>query len=150
MSRGRTVTAMTGAALAALFAAVPLAAATAAPTSEALTLRAPFSTATGPETRPGSTTNATSPPTTSQLTDPFAPVVNAQSLATTTTAATPGSSVPGSNGGTPTTVTPGTGDGRLAFTGASSVETWLVLGALAMIALGLALRPRRRPFPNRT
>ena len=35
---------------------------------------------------------------------------------------------------------------QLAFTGASSNEAWIALGALT-ITLGLALRPRRRPFP---
>jgi hypothetical protein len=86
--------------------------------------------------------------TAAPLTDPFAPVVNAQPLAPTTTAASPGSSVPGGAGGTPTTVSQdGTDDGRLAFTGVSSIEVWIALGALVSITLGLALRPRRRSFP---
>jgi plastocyanin len=69
---------------------------------------------------------------------------------TTTTTATPGSSPSGnppvSAGGTasPTTTAAGA---QLAFTGPASDEAWIALGALATIALGLALRPRRRPFP---
>jgi plastocyanin len=78
-------------------------------------------------------------------------VVNAAAQTTTTTVST----VPGGNANPPatapgggTTVAPsGTGK-ELAFTGASSVAAWLALGALAAIALGLALRPRRRPFPD--
>jgi len=78
-------------------------------------------------------------------------VVQAAVQTTTTTAGT----VPGGNGNPPatapgsgTTVAPsGTGN-ELAFTGTSSGAAWLALGALAAIALGLALRPRRRPFPD--
>lgn len=75
------------------------------------------------------------------------------SVATTTTATSPGSTTPGSGnppvsaGATPSTSPGGTGDG-LAFTGAPGFELWLALGALATITLGLALRPRRRSFPD--
>jgi plastocyanin len=76
-------------------------------------------------------------------------VVNAATTtttATTTPTSTPGSA-PASAGGaaTPTTAAP-TGS-QLAFTGTSSEELWLAFGALFAIAVGLALRPRRRPFP---
>ena len=78
-------------------------------------------------------------------------IVTAAAQTTTTTAST----VPGGNGNPPAT-TPGSGStaapsgtgAELAFTGMSSVVTWLALGALATIALGLALRPRRRSFPD--
>jgi plastocyanin len=78
-------------------------------------------------------------------------IVNAAPGATTTT--TPGTNPPATNppvsgggGPTPTTSAQGTGS-QLAFTGTSSGEAWLALGALGTITLGLALRPRRRPFP---
>jgi hypothetical protein len=78
-------------------------------------------------------------------------VVNAAAQTTTTTVSTaPGGNAnpPATAPGSGTTVTPsGTGN-ELAFTGASSNAAWLALGALAAIALGLALRPRRRPFPD--
>jgi plastocyanin len=78
-------------------------------------------------------------------------IVNAAAPTPTTTAST----VPGGNGNPPvttggsgSTVAPGGAGAELAFTGTSSVVAWLALGALAAIALGLALRPRRRPFPD--
>jgi plastocyanin len=77
-------------------------------------------------------------------------VVNA---AATTTTASPGSATPGSGnppvsaGATPSTAARGTGN-DLAFTGASGRELWIAFGALATITLGLALRPRRRAFPE--
>jgi plastocyanin len=78
-------------------------------------------------------------------------VVNASAPSTTTTPTTVGGSGAGNppatvGGAGATTTTTATGP-QLAFTGASSAEVWLVLGALVTIAMGLALRPRRRPFP---
>jgi plastocyanin len=79
-------------------------------------------------------------------------VVNAPPPSTTTTT----SAAPGTTGGPPvtggggagaTTSAPGSTGPQLAFTGASTAEAWLVLGALLTISIGLALRPRRRPFP---
>jgi plastocyanin len=77
-------------------------------------------------------------------------VVNA---AATTTA--PPTTAPGGNGNPPTTdsgsattAAPGGTGAELAFTGTSGIVAWLALGALAIITLGLALRPRRRPFPD--
>ena len=73
---------------------------------------------------------------------------------TTTTAASsttaPGSGNPPVSAGStpPSTAAPQGSGGELAFTGTSSTEGLLALGALGTIALGLALRPRRRPFPE--
>ena len=79
-------------------------------------------------------------------------VVNATATTTTSTTAANGNSgnPPVTAAGSPTTTganSDANGD-ELAFTGASPVEVWIALGALAIIALGLALRPRRRPFPD--
>jgi hypothetical protein len=74
-------------------------------------------------------------------------IVNA---APTTTTAVPGGNgnPPVTTAGSGSTVAPrGTGP-ELAFTGTSSLVASLALGALAIITLGLALRPRRRPFPD--
>jgi hypothetical protein len=78
-------------------------------------------------------------------------VVNAAAQTTTTTVST----APGGNANPPatapggsTTVAPSGTGSELAFTGTSRAVAWLALGALAAIALGLALRPRRRPFPD--
>ena len=75
-------------------------------------------------------------------------IVNSSAPATTTTTRPNPGTTTVSAGGTPnpTVAPPATGP-QLAFTGASSNEAWLALGALAMITLGFALRPRRRPFP---
>lgn len=74
---------------------------------------------------------------------------------TTTTTAASSTTAPGngnppvSAGGTPpSTAGPQANGDELAFTGASRTEGLLALGALGAIALGLALRPRRRPFPE--
>ena len=79
-------------------------------------------------------------------------VVNASAPSTTTTPTTLGGSgtgnPPATVGGAGATTTTTTSSGpQLAFTGASSTEAWLVLGALVTISMGFALRPRRRPFP---
>lgn len=77
-------------------------------------------------------------------------VVNAAPATTTTTTASPGSSAgnpPVSGGGGVTPTTTGSTDPELASTGVSAVATWLVLGALVAISIGLALRPRRRAYP---
>jgi plastocyanin len=72
-------------------------------------------------------------------------IVKAAAPVTTPTTA-PGS--PASVGGAGSTTVAAQASGpQLAFTGASSNEAWIALGALFTITLGLALRPRRRPFP---
>jgi plastocyanin len=70
-------------------------------------------------------------------------------VTTPTTAPTtaPRSPASAGGGGASTSVGAEATGPQLAFTGASSNEAWIALGALFTIALGLALRPRRRPFP---
>jgi hypothetical protein len=66
---------------------------------------------------------------------------------TTTVAGPPTTGAPGvSAGGAPSPSTTATGP-QLAFTGSAPAVLWLTLGALLALAAGLALRPRRRPFP---
>jgi hypothetical protein len=73
-------------------------------------------------------------------------IVKASAPVTTPTTA-PGSPASGGGAGASTTVAAQATGPQLAFTGASSNEAWIALGALFTITLGLALRPRRRPFP---
>jgi plastocyanin len=68
--------------------------------------------------------------------------------ATTPTTTAPGSTVSAGGGaGASTSVAAQASGPQLAFTGAAANELWIALGALFTITLGLALRPRRRPFP---
>jgi plastocyanin len=67
---------------------------------------------------------------------------------TTTTTTSAGSPTTAGGTATPSTVAGQASGPSLAFTGAASNEAWIALGALLTIALGLALRPRRRPFPT--
>ena len=68
--------------------------------------------------------------------------------ATTPTTTAPGSTVSAGGGaGASTSVAAQASGPQLAFTGAATNELWIALGALFTITLGLALRPRRRPFP---
>ncbi len=67
--------------------------------------------------------------------------------AVTTPTTTPGSTVAGGGGGASTSVAAQASGPQLAFTGAAANELWIAIGALFTITLGLALRPRRRPFP---
>ena len=67
--------------------------------------------------------------------------------AATTTTTEAGSPVTAGGTATPTTVAAAASGPQLAFTGMAGSEAWIALGALFTIALGLALRPRRRPFP---
>jgi plastocyanin len=73
-------------------------------------------------------------------------IVTASAPVTTTTTA-PGSPVSAGGAAASTSVAAQARGPQLAFTGASSNEAWIALGALFTITLGLALRPRRRPFP---
>jgi plastocyanin len=72
-------------------------------------------------------------------------IVTAAAAPTTTTQA--GSPVTERGLAGPTTVAAAASGPQLAFTGVAGDEMWIALGALFTIALGLALRPRRRPFP---
>jgi plastocyanin len=68
--------------------------------------------------------------------------------ATTPTTTAPGSTVSAGGGaGASTSVAAQASGPQLAFTGAAADELWIALGALVTMTLGLALRPRRRPFP---
>jgi plastocyanin len=70
-----------------------------------------------------------------------------QAAAAPTTTTQPGSPATDRGlAGTATTAAAASGP-QLAFTGVAGDEMWIALGALFTIALGLALRPRRRPFP---
>jgi diacylglycerol kinase family enzyme len=75
-------------------------------------------------------------------------IVKAATPAPTTTVAGPTTTgAPGvTAGGAPSPSTTGTGS-QLAFTGSAPAVLWLTFGALLALAAGLALRPRRRPFP---
>jgi diacylglycerol kinase family enzyme len=75
-------------------------------------------------------------------------IVQAATVSTTTTVAGPTTTgSPGvTAGGALSPSTTGTG-AQLAFTGSAPAALWLTFGALLALAAGLALRPRRRPFP---
>jgi plastocyanin len=72
-------------------------------------------------------------------------VIVKAAAATTTTQA--GSPAPDGGLAASTTVAAASSGPQLAFTGVAGDEAWIALGALFTVALGLALRPRRRPFP---
>jgi plastocyanin len=77
-------------------------------------------------------------------------LLKAAATGTTTTVAGPATTAaPGvSAGGAPSASPSTTGTGaQLAFTGSAPAALWLTFGALLALAAGLALRPRRRPFP---
>ena len=77
-------------------------------------------------------------------------VITPSPTTTTTTASGPTTTgAPGvSSGSTPPSSGVAAQDGnQLAFTGPASIELWLALGAVFAVAIGFALRPRRRPFP---
>jgi plastocyanin len=77
-------------------------------------------------------------------------IVTAAPATTTTTAAgastTAAPGVSSAGAGTPSSGVASEGGNQLAFTGLATAELWLVLGAVFAVAIGFALRPRRRPF----